>query len=249
MCSMSQTVLKKCFHNVKYTILHINIWGNKQDILPWFLLSFHLVLFYDPPLVFSYFSWAFHHDLIQNIENGITVKSTWRSTRVHMSAACLCLSCGWFCPLIFSPLIVWGQVHMNSVSLFLSLALRHPTATNRWSDQCLSSWTSAPWDVLLIRDDWTQSRGVCYPPCSVTIWWALGSLLRGSAEQLTTPRALRWQHHLPSAQLQQPCWSVEVLRVGTVTVRLQGLEMGCHGFCLVVLSSTVRLWIQRLCSC
>lgn len=116
MFSMSQTVLKKWFHNVKYTTLHISIWGNKQDILPWFLFSFPLVLSCDPPLVFSYFSWAFHHDLIQNIENGITAKGIWRSARVHMSAACSSLSCGWSCPLIFSPLIVWGQVYMNTLS-------------------------------------------------------------------------------------------------------------------------------------
>lgn len=150
MCSMSQTVLKKWFHNVKYTVLHISIWGNKQDILPWFLFSFPLVLSWDPPLVFSYFSWAFHHDLIQNIENGITAKGIWRSARVHMSAACSSLSCGWSCPLIFSPLIVWGQVYVNTVS--------------QPGPETLYGCKALVWPVSFKLD-------ICTLGCPVDWWW------------------------------------------------------------------------------
>lgn len=198
-------MLKKQFHNWKYTILHISIWGNKQKILPCFLFSLPFVLSCELSLVLVIFAEIFIVIVYKTYRMKLLPKAPTEVLESMCHRRVRVLSCGWSCP-VFGPLLIWGQVDPSSVSLFLSPTLRRPTATNRGSGKCPRSWAPVLWAFLLFGGSWTRSRSVCYPPCSVTIWWALGSLLRGSAGQLVSPQALHWQHHLPSAQLQQSSW-------------------------------------------
>lgn len=105
---------------------------------------------------------------------------------------------------VFGPLILWGQVGPSSVSLFLSLALRHPLAANCGSGKYSLSWASLLWTFLLFGDSWTWSSSMCYIPCSATIWWPLGSQLSGSAGSLTTSQPLHWQTIFPLSGSSRP---------------------------------------------
>lgn len=133
---------------------------------------------------------------------------------------------------------MWPHVNISSVSLFLSLETpRPPTVPTRESGKSPLSLASALWVFLLFGN----KEQVCYP-CFL---WLSGKICGACTGSQDNIQQWHWKHHPSAVPLVHP---VEVPKVGGSDSQVEGLEMSCHGFWLLVLSSTAWLWKWRLCS-